>query len=67
MTILYFLKRKGILLEDQIISWLKSKHKTKISISELISAWQMTQTQKLNLLGSMKHFKKLKRTCLVLG
>ncbi|EOD5300575.1 hypothetical protein [Enterococcus mundtii] len=64
-------------MEDQIVNWLKSKHKTKISVSELISAWQMTQKQKLILLGSMKHFKKLKRTyiekdnqvqcCLVLG
>ncbi|WP_256925862.1 hypothetical protein [Enterococcus faecium] len=54
-------------MEEQILDFLKKQHKKRIEINELISAFRMTRVEKLQLLGSMKHFERLEKTYIKLN
>lgn len=50
------------ILEEKILTWLKRKKTNKIALSTLISEMKMSPLEKMELLGSLKHFKRLERT-----
>ncbi len=54
-------------LEEQILDFLKKQHKQRIKINELISALRMTRVEKLQFLGSIKHFERLEKTYIKLN
>lgn len=51
-------------MEEKILSWLKRRKIKKIAISTLITEMKMNQLEKMEFLGSLKHFKNLEQTYL---
>lgn len=54
-------------MEEQILDFLRKQHKQRIKINELISALRMTRVEKLQFLGSIKHFERLEKTYIKLN
>lgn len=50
----------GFTLEQRILDWLETKHKKQVSVTELISDWEMSNREKKEFLGSMKYFQTIK-------
>ncbi|EMF0478854.1 hypothetical protein AB3I13_04515 [Enterococcus sp. C62] len=54
-------------MEEQVLDYLKKQYKKRIKINELISALGMTRVEKLQFLGSIKHFERLEKTYIKLN